>query len=148
VHDVGWRPWRDLRDRNNVEFALVDLPEGLRAICACRDGDNVIMIDRRLDPAERLAALAHELVHLERGGGCFRPGLPPAMRPLVVREEHRVDAIVADRLVPRDELVTFIDLRAEVEPITAQVVAEEFGVPATVASVALERLGSTRASGW
>jgi len=134
-----------LRELQEVDFALVDLPAGLRAVCCERDGAVAILIDRRLAPVERLAALAHELVHLERGGSGYKPGIPPRLQALVAMEERRVDVVVADRLVPPMELLTLVDSRSDVEPITAELVADEFGVPPHVAELALRRLAATAA---
>lgn len=128
-----WRPWRELRERNDIDYELADLPANTRAIVARRGPDTVILISRHLDPPERLVALAHELVHIERGGGCHRPGIPAQMRPLVTREERRVDGIVADRLVPADDLAAFVRSRITVGPVTAFDVATEFGVTLEVA---------------
>lgn len=133
----GWKPWRALREQADVDLALVELPRGVRGVLARAPDATVILIDRNLPPAERLAELAHELVHLERGGGCHRPGAPPAWAAVVAREEHRVDRIVAERLVPADELADLVARRVDVEPVTATVVADEFNVTFDVAQRAL-----------
>lgn len=138
------RPWRVLRDRAEIEFVLCDLPPGVRAIYAHDDEDKAILVSRALSPAERLAALAHELVHMERGGGCHDPYLPEAMRPLTVREEERVERVVADWLLPPEQLQLFVDRRAELEPITVAVVAEEFEVAEHVAERAMRQLKDRR----
>ncbi len=44
--------------------------------------------------------MAHELVHDERGGGVTAAGMPREWGPVVAREERRVDAEVARRLLP------------------------------------------------
>lgn len=136
-----WRPWRDLAERPNVDLALVDMPAGAPAALHVTDGKvHVILIDRRLDPAERLAALAHELVHLERGGSGHVDGLPVQLRPAVAREEARVDRIAAARLMPYDELEQVVSRCCEVAGgVTAADVAEEFGVSERLAAVAIEQ---------
>lgn len=124
-------------------MALVDLPDGLRAVLAT-DGENVvILIDRHLHPAEREAALAHELVHLERGGSGWTPGLPEALGVVVRREERRVDDLSADRILPLPRLTTFCHQRAEVESITAALVADELEVAESVAERQLRRLSAS-----
>jgi Zn-dependent peptidase ImmA (M78 family) len=135
-----WRPWRELRERNDVHYELAELPARCRAIVARSGLDTVILINQCLDPAERLTALAHELVHIERGGGCHRPGIPDRLRPLVAREENRVDEIVARRLVPAHELAAFVAERTTVGPVTAFDVASEFGVSLEVALRACKEL--------
>ena len=135
-----WRPWRQLRADPSITLVLRDgIPGGLRAIRYEMSGRKVIVIDRNLDPVERLAALAHELVHDERGGSGHRPDLPPALTVLVTREERRVDRIVADRLVPLDRLEDFAARRMTVGPVTPAMVAAEFGVTEEVAAMAMER---------
>lgn len=78
-------PWRAL----HVEWSHVrvdhvdDLPAGRLAVT---DGESRIWMRRRLLQAERRCALAHELVHLERGdtGACT-----PAVEAEVNREVSR-----------------------------------------------------------
>lgn len=136
-----WRPWRDLASRPDIDFALVDLPPGAPKAIHATDGQvHVVLIDRALSPAERLAALAHELVHHERGGSGYHPAMPEPLRAGVAREERRVDQIVATRLVPVDELAEVVARCCDVcGGVTAADVAEEFGVSEAVAALALER---------
>jgi hypothetical protein len=134
----AWKPWRALRARDDIDFALVDLPAGLRAVLARKGHDRVILIDRSLEPSERLAALAHELVHDERGGAGRTPPPPHPLSVAARREEARVDRIVTDRLVPPTELARFLEARADVDPpVRPWEVAEEFGVPQEYAERAL-----------
>jgi hypothetical protein len=98
-----------------------------------------IVIDPDLDPVHRRAALAHELVHDERGMVRL-DGAPAELGVIVGREERRVDTIVAERLVHADDLAELVRTRVEVEPITASVVADEFSVPVAVALEALRLL--------
>ena len=135
---AGWRPWRALRERPDIDFRLADFPDGPVRALFVRCGDRkLILIDRRLSPVDRLAALAHELVHIERGGisDCFD----------VCLEERRVDSIVASRLVPVTELAQLVQLLAELEGgVTAEMVADEFEVPIAVARRALRQLAASR----
>lgn len=121
---------------------LCNLPAGVKAIYAQRGDDRAILINRALDPAERLAALAHELAHAERGGGCHHPDPPPLLRVVEAREEARIHGIVADQLVPPQELRAYVERRSEVEFVLARDVAEEFEVPVDVADLALQRLAA------
>lgn len=137
-----WRVWRALRERPHIEFGLVDLPDGWpSALYACKGDTAAIVVDRSLTPEERHAALAHELVHDERGGSGHQPGLPPELRVLVAQEEDRVERIVAERLVPVDELARVVAVVCDLgEGVTPAVVAEHFEVPEYVAARALELL--------
>lgn len=136
-----WRPWRALRGLDDVELELCDLPGSARAIYAQRGEDRAILIDRRLSPAERMAALAHELVHLERGGGCHQRGAPAPLAIDVRKEERRVDDEVARRLVPLDDLAEFVDIAVICgEGVTVPMVAAEYGVTDDVARRAMEQL--------
>lgn len=143
---MGWRPWRALRERPEIEFELCDLPDGVRAIHAT-DGDHeAILVSRGLSPAERLAALAHELVHAERGGSGHTLGAPATWGAAVALEEQRVDRIVAGRLVPHERLIDFVSRRLTAhERVTAADVAEEFGVPVGVAEQAMRLVGERAA---
>jgi len=58
------------------------------------------------------------------------------------REEAIVRRETARRLVPPCELRALVDRRAEVEPITAALVAEEFDVPERIAAEALQALAT------
>jgi hypothetical protein len=90
--------------------------------------------------------LAHELVHDERWGGCDLPGMPSCWQAVVAREERWVNAIVADRLVPADDLAEFCARVADLGiGVTARDVALEFDVTDEVATRALTRLARARA---
>jgi Zn-dependent peptidase ImmA (M78 family) len=115
-------------------------PQWVAIVARGSDGTVAILINRHLDPSERLAALTHELVHLERGGGCHTPGLPDRLRPLVTREERRVDHIAALRLVPEADLRAFVEARLSVGPVSAWDIADHFGVPLPVAILAGDEL--------
>lgn len=144
---MGWRPWRADDWRLDEHVELVELPvDGLDALYAT-DGETwVILVDSRLPAVERLAAITHELVHHERGGGCHGGHMPAGWSPVALREEARVEAIVAERLVPRRELVQFVNSMLGLEmPVTADDVACEFEVPVPVARRALDHLSRTTA---
>lgn len=132
-----------LRDRPEIEFALCELPPGVNAIYARKGDARAIMVNRDLPPAERLAALAHELVHDERGHAGHHPEHPD-WAPCVAREENRVEDIVAGRLLPPDELAVYVDVAAEFEAVTAETVAWEFDVPVTIAQRSLKHLAQRR----
>lgn len=136
------RAWRTLRERSDIEFVLCDLPPGCRAIYATRDGHRAILVSRDLNPAERLAALAHELHHDTRGGGCHDPDLPPLLRVVTAKEERIVNGLVADELLPTYRLRPYVEARAELGMVLAREVAEDFDVPVDVADLALRRLAS------
>lgn len=138
---ASWGAWHALRARSDIGFALVDLPDrGPRAVLAERGHDRVVLIDRRLSPAERLCALAHELIHLERGGSGFQLGQPAPLGALVAREEARVERLVAERLVDQEQMDAYLaamtDMGLGVEP---WMVAEEFGVDHSTAVLAMEQ---------
>jgi len=134
-------PWRVLRDEfSDVEFALADLPVGVNAVLAQQGDDAAILVSRRLSSAERLAALAHELTHLRRGGSGWCPDLPVGLRAVVAREEERVDDLAADDLLPLPSLARWCARRADIGPVMPEDVAEEFGVPESLASRQMRRL--------
>lgn len=63
------------------------------------------------------------------------------------REEARVEATVARRLVPLDELARYVERRLDLdEGVTAPAVAEEFDTTERIAGAALRELaaGPTR----
>ena len=137
------RPWRpDEGDRLEDRVVTVDFPvPGLRALYVTDGEEWAILVDRRLGATERLAAIAHELVHHERGGGCCHPGMPDSWRDVVRREEARVERIAARRLVPPADLAEFVDDMLSIDlPVDAGSVAEHFEVPIETASRALEQL--------
>lgn len=99
------------------------------------------MIDRGLSQVERKVALAHELVHHERGPAFSDPQQSDMWAVMTQREEEAVDRIVAIRLVPPPELREWLVRRDE--PTTAADVAEEFEVTDEVAARALRALTSS-----
>lgn len=142
-----WSPWRALKHMPNVTMALAELPnETGGAVLAKKGSAVVILLDRRLTQAERKAALAHELLHLERGSTSHCRNIRGALSVEVVREENRIQREVALRLVPLDVLGPAVDRLADLgHGVTALEVAEEFDVPPVVASQALSELATVRA---
>jgi hypothetical protein len=134
-------PWVVLRSRPEVRVRLMDLVgSGFRGACA-RDGDGgwVVLLCRSLDQVERSATLAHELRHVDRGGGCSWPGAPAGWWAVEAREELIVDRGVARDLLPAVELDVWIRQRVEVgEQVDARLVSVEWAVPERIARIALE----------
>ncbi|MCU1453101.1 MAG: hypothetical protein JWN46_1247 [Acidimicrobiales bacterium] len=134
-----WDPWSALRSRPHILFRLDPVAATLGGGLLARRGDRTaIVIDPALDRRRRRCALAHELVHDERGGGCDRVDAPPSWDAVVHREELRVDREVAARLVPAGELAHFLQARVEVgDPAALWEVAEEFDVDEATAARAV-----------
>ncbi len=149
VHGVGerWNPWRALRARGHLEFALVSLPDatGGGYYEPQSEGWAAVLIDDRLTRVDRRAVLAHELVHDERGGGCTAQGMPASWDAVVSRDEEAVDSEVARRLVPADELRAFAE-QNEPDGVAVWQVAAEFDVPDHVAERACRLLAAP--DGW
>lgn len=137
-----WNPWRALRAWGDlVDFAFEYLPDGVKGRSYPLPGGRAGMeLDHGLDQVQRRATCGHELIHIERQIW-FPPSTPAA---LIEKEEAIVDRELARRLVPLDELALFAASRAQFEPITAAMVAEEFEVPHAVAYRALWLLGQQR----
>lgn len=110
-----------------------------------------IIIDTALDGVDEEAAIAHELVHHLRGGPCVDSrALPPQWQAVVAREEARVCGEVARWLIPRSELVRFIDERVNEGEVgvTIAEVADNFRRPAYIAERALRDLAVENPVGW
>lgn len=139
-----WNPWRDLRRREWIQLTFDDLADETGGGLHARRGERVVIVlSPRLTPEERRVVLAHELVHDERGAPVTAPDAPAAWAPITRREEFRVHRIVAGRLVPVDELRGVVDRHVELEGfITAEQVADEFGVTVDVAAEALRLLAA------
>lgn len=141
-----WNPWRALREREHLEFALVRLPERLGGgVYVPDNGWAAVLLDRGLSRVQRRVGLAHELVHDERGGGCGAEGMSPAWNAVVLRDEHAVDREVARRLVPADELQAFAE-QHEPDGVALWQVAEHFDVTDEVAQRACRQLAAP--DGW
>jgi hypothetical protein len=137
-----WDPWAALTARQHIVYRRKALPRSTGGALYWPVGAYVgIFIDPRAARVERRCLLAHELVHDERQGGCHADWMPPAWLAVVMRDEATVDNLVADRLVPPDELAAFCarvsDLGMGVTPTD---VASEFDVTEEVAKRALARL--------
>lgn len=129
-------PFRELRRRGHIFFAIDEVADAAGGALYARRGEHaVIIVSPDLTPEDRSSHLAHELVHDDIG-----VVQPPATDATMERIEEMVDRRTASWLVPADELQALVDARAEVEPITAGLVAEEFGVSVEVADRALRRL--------
>lgn len=149
---LSWRSWSSSASSaairsSALRMAFAELPnETGGAVLARRGRATVIMLDRRLTQSEREAALAHELLHLERGSTSHCRNIRGALSVEVVREENRIQREVALRLVPLDELGPMVDRLADLgHGVTALEVADEFDVPPVVASQALTELAALRA---
>lgn len=128
---AGWNPWRALRELEHARLGHVELPEGVEGMLVPYPDHPVILLDDGLTQVERNAALAHELVHLERGWPCRAPWA----------EEERVHDEVARRLVPLDQLHRWVVEREMADvPVDVWDVAEGWWVPEHVAGRALRLL--------
>jgi hypothetical protein len=139
---MRWDPWAEAERRPHLRVALAALPPALGGAVWWPRGDRAaIVVDPALAAEERTAALAHELVHDERGGGADRPGMPACWGAVVARDEAAVDAEVARRLVPGDELAAVAAERAAAgDGLSPSDVAVWFEVPLAVAARALATL--------
>lgn len=141
----AWNPWRDLRAREHLDFRLAPLPHDLGAVYWPRGDRAAIVIDPDLTLEERNVALAHELVHDERGGGCDGSWMPAGWQVVAAREEGVVQREVARRLVPLDELDDYVARRIDSDiPTTPLDVAEEFGTTEKLAELAMLLLKAAR----
>jgi hypothetical protein len=130
---AGWDPWCAAAALPRLEIWFGDVPHG--AVWQRDERGDQITIDASASARDRRALLAHELIHLERG-----VGYPVASEATMQREEAIVRRETARRLVPPVELAELVARREGIEPITADVVAEEFDVPTSVALEALVAL--------
>lgn len=130
---VPWCPWA-AAERAGVLVRIDPIADLLGGgIGAWRGGRAVVVLSPTFDHVERRVALAHELVHLERGGGIDHPGMPASWGAAVAREEAAVDAEVARRLVPRRVLLA-LDTSSG---LRACEVAELFDVTHQLAELAM-----------
>lgn len=140
---MTWDPWREVEQRNHIAFFRRPLPSCASGFYArWPDGSAVVVVDDGQGRAEQTVALAHELVHDERGGGCPCSDSAPRSWDAVVRqEEHRVADIAACRLVPLDELEALVRRANSLDlPVTTAEVVECFDTTAEVAERALATL--------
>jgi hypothetical protein len=138
-----WDPWNELASRRHIVLAFDPIAKlGGGGVYARRGRRAAIVLDPELSRRDRRAALAHELVHDERGGVVDAPDSPPLWAAVVAREEQRVDKIVATRLVPAAALHAWLARRVTVGAVSCDEVAEEFDVPDRVAALALTLLAT------
>lgn len=139
---MSWDPWWEAECRVGLQVVVRRLPAELApAIWYPYRGRRWVVLDDRLDGAGLRAALAHELVHDERGGGADGVGMPSAWAPVVDRDEAACNREVARRLVPATRLAAFCAERAAFgSGVTPEHVGEEFEVPRWVAALALDGL--------
>ena len=131
---MTWDVWAELRRRPHVTLEWADLGGDGGRIDRHAGGWTIITLDYRLMQRERRAALAHELVHEERGI-LFDADTPVA---LIDKEESAVRREVAWRLCPPVELARRIRHTVDNgQPVTAQNVCEWFDVPVDVALEAM-----------
>lgn len=145
VDGYGWDVFRHAHDQPDVHVALHSLPTAGGAILEPlhRDGA-LIVVDPRFDGPERRERLAHELVHLERGGGIDDPDMPDSWRTVVLREERWVNDEVARRMVPPAVLCRYVEgVTACDGEVSIDDVARDFNVPRRVAGRALQLLART-----
>lgn len=137
----GANPWRILRERTHLRLVFDELDGCCGGGLIEDHGDHrVVALDHRLDRRRRNAVLMHELVHDHRDA-LFPPGTPQAVIDVV---ERWVQREAVDLLVPAEVLAAFVRARADEEPVTAHLVADEFDVPVDVALEALRRLAHGR----
>lgn len=129
-----WDPWTTLRARPDIVLAWAWLPAGHNGM-VCRDGDGwIVTLDAHLGRIGRRCALAHELIHIERG-------IVDGPAPLMVREETIVRGEVARRLVTCDELARTVTRMASIGVgVEAHHVAAFYDVTHVVAVDALRQL--------
>ena len=141
---MPWSPWAAAAAIPNLNIRFAELPAETGGACLARRTPNIwIVLDPRLSRPERKCRLAHELIHLERGSSSRCTYMPRSWDACVVREEMWVDREVARRLVPRLDLHAFIDQAVELgSAVDALVVADRFGVPVPIASIALGMVAS------
>lgn len=91
-----WNPWGTLRrDHPNITVKHRDL-SSIGCLGVWR-GD-VIYLEETCNQAERRCTLTHELVHVERGPVPRHPYFGP-------KEERKVEALTAERLITLDALI-------------------------------------------
>lgn len=131
-----WDPWGELVWRPHLTLVWRPLPESTGGAAIVRfGGAAVVYLDPRLEAEDRRAALAHELVHDERG---YQPTLGTrSWRAVVAAEERRVDDEVARRLVPLHKLLEAAEAAEDFgHHVTAAELAADHEVPVYVAEQA------------
>lgn len=128
-------PWKTLRETRDVYLRMQPLPDSVGGGAYFTDGTfGTILLDPRLNQAERSAVLAHELEHHRTGGGCGDPTED-------WRNCERIWNRVADQLVSPATLRAWW-VRAEElgDAVTPDQVAEWFHVPQGLAERAMTLL--------
>lgn len=143
----GWDPEDATRDPDRVrvvEDPVAAIMGG--AFVLHRDGIHLIVVDPSLHPWLRRVAMAHEMVHVERGiVDCAET--PAGWDALVEREEVRVREEVTDRLAPPPAVDAFVaQCLAAGEPVVLDEFAAPFQLPEDVAALALRRAATRRRS--
>lgn len=135
-------PWHTARQRS-IEVVIDQVAElAGGALYARHDGGRVIVLAPGLSYAEERSALAHELVHDELGVVS-----PPATEAMMQRIEAMVRKRAVEWLVPLDQLEELVLALAPIEPITVELVADEWDVTPEVAADALRMLSAQCARG-
>lgn len=136
AHRGRRRPGRELRRREHIELIYDHIADEAGGAIYARRGDRaIIVLSPALRRVERTCALTHELVHDDVGIVS-----PPAPDLIMERVEAIVDRRTADWLLPPEDLEAWVWQRVEVEPVTVELVAQEWDVTADVAARALEQL--------
>lgn len=104
-----WNPWRTLRRRPDITLDLVrlDAPQTAGTVHSARR----ILLDPRIGQRHRNDALAHELVHLERG---------PAVAGFEDAEERAVEEETARRLIPLEDLCRALRWTRDVDELAEE----------------------------
>lgn len=138
-----WNPWKTLPhlDHVYVDF-YASLPEGVEGLsCQSDSGMIAIALDGNLTQNERSWTLAHELIHISRGGGCKRLPGTSFWETMTDQEEAQVNAVACDLIVPPRLLATEVEraLTLDEDP-SVDDLADRFWVPQAVVKLALHRL--------
>lgn len=138
-----WNPWKTLPHLDHVYVDFhASLPEGVQGLsCQSDNGTIAIALDANLGQNERCWTLAHELIHISRGGSCKRTPGATFWEAMTVKEEAHVNAVACDLVVPPRLLAVEVEraLTLDEDPDLAEV-ADRFWVPKAVARYALHRL--------
>jgi Zn-dependent peptidase ImmA (M78 family) len=131
--------WDGLAARPEIHVKHRDLTaHGIRGLCEpMPNGEWLIILCTSLDRIGRGAVLAHELAHIDRGGGADLDGMPETWRAVVARDEARADRAAAALLVPADRLAAWLVARDE--GVTADDIAEEWQVTDWIAKKTLTK---------
>lgn len=124
-YERRWNPWKALRDRSHLTLKYADLGILDGAIIG-----ETITLNTKLDRRGRNAALAHELLHDERG-----ITFPYSTWATMEHEEEQVRREVVRRLLPPWELRDYLQSRTGA--VLVYEVAEHFEVPDWLAAQAL-----------